>query len=96
MDAQAVRRTDINVVSLKRVNISDHPREEEIIRYFTTPPLDSDPANHCIPIYDVLRSPYQNDIIILVMPYLIGVDGVKFTTLGEVIGCLEQLFEVCI
>ena len=95
MDAQAVGK-DNKIVSLKRVNICDHPREETIIRYFTTHPLGSDPANHCIPIYEVLRPPNQENIIILVMPYLIGVDNVKFTTLGEAVECLQQLFEVCL
>ena len=90
----AVRITDQEIVSLKRIDVSKHPREESIIRYFSTPPLDMDPSNHCIPVYDVLHPPDDHDTILLVMPYLVRVDDVKFATLGEIIEFLRQLFEV--
>ncbi|KAG2363391.1 hypothetical protein BDR07DRAFT_1356392 [Suillus spraguei] len=80
-------------VSLKRIDVSRHPYEIEIGRYFSTPPLSIDPANHCIPIYDVLEVPSDDHTVILVMPLLRDVTNPSFDTVGEVVDCIHQLFE---
>ena len=90
----ATRVSDGRVVSIKRMKKSCHPQEEEIIRYFSSPALATDPSNHSVPVYEVLQSPLVEDIQFLVMPYLIRIYDVKFATMGETIECLRQLFEV--
>ena|SRR6267154_4416015 len=81
-------------VSLKRIDISRHPYEIEIDRYFCTSPLNEDPANHCVPIYDVLDVPTHDHVAILVMPLLRDATDPYFDTVGEVVDCIHQLFEV--
>jgi hypothetical protein len=57
--------------------------------------LTSDPLNHCVPIYDVLRLPDDDDKVILVMPLLRSWCEPEFETVGEGIHFFRQLFEVC-
>jgi len=92
MDAR--RAHDGARVSLKRINVSRHPFEIEIARYFSTSPLDQEPANHCVPIYDVLKVPGDDNLMILVMPLLRDVTEPFFDTVGEVVDCVHQLLEV--
>ncbi|KAI1795563.1 kinase-like domain-containing protein, partial [Ganoderma leucocontextum] len=90
----AVRTSDGRIVVLKQVNKSNCPWEEEINRMFTMSDLlASDPHNHVAPVYDVLQSPLDKDIIILVMPYFMRINGVRFSTVGEGVECMRQLFE---
>jgi hypothetical protein len=74
--------------------VSRHPYEIEIGRYFCSPPLSKDPANHCVPIYDVLKVPTDDNLAILVMPLLRDATDPFFDTVGEVVDCVHQLFEV--
>ena len=90
----AIRISDGRVVSIKRMKKTDHPQEEEILQYFSSSPLATEPSNHSVPVYEVLQSPFMEDIQFLVMPYLIRIYDVKFATIGETIECLRQLFEV--
>jgi hypothetical protein len=83
-------------VSLKSIDVSRHPYEIEIGRHFCSPPLGEDPANHCVPIYDVLEVPTDNNIAILVMPLLRNARDPFFDTVGEVVDCVHQLFEVIV
>ncbi len=92
----ATRTSDGRVVVLKRVNKNIHPSEAEIGRLFSTEPLASDPHNRCVPIYDVLQSPVDDDIVLLAMPYLMRYHEVRFGTIGEAVECFRQLFEVSI
>lgn len=90
-----MRTSDDRIVVLKQVNKSNCPWEEEINRMFSTSdPLASDRHNHVAPVYDVLQSPLDKDSIVLVMPYLMRINGVRFATVGEGIECIRQLFEV--
>lgn len=91
----AIRMSDKRLVSIKRLKKADHPQEEEIIHYFSTGPHAKDPSNHSVPIYEVLQSPHVENIQFLVMPYLIRLHDVKFATVGEMVECIRQLFEVC-
>ncbi|RDX54890.1 hypothetical protein OH76DRAFT_1397195 [Lentinus brumalis] len=89
----AIRVADGRIVSLKQVKKSNNPTEQDIIRFFSEEPLASDPHNHSVPLYEVLQSPIDADVIFLVMPYLMRIYTVKFTTVGEVLECLRQLFQ---
>ncbi|KAG1831342.1 hypothetical protein EV424DRAFT_1470080 [Suillus variegatus] len=80
-------------VSLKSIVVSRHPYEIKIGRFFSTSPLSEDPANHCVPIYDVLKVPTDDDIVIIVMPLLRDASEPHFDSVGEVVDCIHQLFE---
>ncbi|KAG9310555.1 kinase-like domain-containing protein [Chiua virens] len=90
----ATRVLDGRVVTLKRVSRMDQPYEVEIGVYFSSEPLISDPANHCVPIYDVLSlDDDDDDTAILVMPLLRAYTDPNFDTIGEAVECFRQLFE---
>ncbi|KAI9067303.1 kinase-like protein [Trametes sanguinea] len=91
MDARRI--SDGTIVVLKRIRKSIHPHEAEISRMFSEEPLASDPHNHCIPIYEVLQSPLDSDIIFMVMPYLRRYSDPRFATVGEAVECIRQLLE---
>ena len=90
----ATRLSDGAYVVLKIISKSVHPYEVEIGRFFSSDPLRSDPANHCIPIYDVLSVPDDKDKVIIIMPLLREYTSPSFGTIGEVVECFRQLFEV--
>ncbi|KAH7903355.1 hypothetical protein BJ138DRAFT_1168237 [Hygrophoropsis aurantiaca] len=89
----ATRISDGKFVMLKIVRRSRHPFEADIGKFFMSEPLASDPANHCVPIYEALSVPQDDDRILLVMPLLRAYSDPSFDTIGEVIDCLQQLFE---
>ncbi|RPD78669.1 hypothetical protein L226DRAFT_503302 [Lentinus tigrinus ALCF2SS1-7] len=91
MDATRLR--DGRIVSLKQVKKFEHPIEDQIIRFFSEEPIASDLRNHCVPLYDVLQSPRNEDIMFLVMPHLVRIQKYKFSTVGEALECFRQLFE---
>jgi len=90
----ATRVSDGLYVTLKTVKKSKHPYEVEIGQYFMSEQLASDPKNHCVPFFDVLSIPNESDICIIVMPALLPFAKPRFDTIGEVVECLRQLFEV--
>lgn len=90
----ATRISDNKVVTLKRINRADHPYEVDIGLYFSSKTLTSLPANHCIPIHDVLTLDGNENITIMVMPLLRPYTDPPFDTVGEVVECFRQLFEV--
>jgi hypothetical protein len=51
-------------------------------------------ANHCVPVYDVLPVPDEEDRVIIVMPLLQEYLRPPFRTIGEAVECFRQLFEV--
>jgi hypothetical protein len=89
-------REDGSLVMLKRIKISQHPHEVEIGRLFSSEPLSSNLKNCCVPFYDVLRIPDDDDGAILVMPLLYEVEYPPFQTVGEVVEFFRQIFEVTI
>ncbi|KAH7907466.1 hypothetical protein BJ138DRAFT_1129149 [Hygrophoropsis aurantiaca] len=89
----ATRTLDGTYVTLKVIKKSVHPYEAEIGQYFSSEPVASAPANHCIPIYEVLQPPNDDDRLILIMPLLKSYSKPRFDTFGEVIECFRQLFE---
>jgi hypothetical protein len=92
----ATRAADGSFVMLKQVKPSWHPDEVDIGRMFSSEPLASDPRNHCVPIYDVLQVPDDDELILLVMPLLHEHSGdeLPFDTIGEAVEFIRQIFEV--
>ncbi|KAH7889055.1 hypothetical protein F5I97DRAFT_1935427 [Phlebopus sp. FC_14] len=87
------RLSDGTFVTLKLVEQSDHPYEVDIARFLSSEPLVSDPQNHCVPIFDVLTTPEDKNIVIIVMPLLRDYNEPSFDTIGEGVDCFRQLFE---
>jgi len=54
----------------------------------------ADPQNHCVPIYETLRMPDDDDKTILVMPLLRSWYNPRLQTVGEAVDLFGQLFEV--
>ena len=91
----AIRTSDGRIVALKQVPKSRYPHEEDINCFLTmSEPQASDPHNHSVPVYEILQSPLDNNVLLMAMPYLIRIDRVKFATVGEAVECFRQLFEV--
>ena len=90
----ATRLSDDKVVTLKRINKMEHPYEVDIGLYFSSKALASLPVNHCVPIHDVLTLDNDENIMIMVMPLLRPYTNPRFDTIGEVVECFRQLFEV--
>lgn len=82
------------MVTLKQVKRTDYPHEVDIGLYFSSEPLASQPANHCVPIYDALVLDGDQDIALMVMPLLRVYTNPNFDTIGEGVECFRQLFEV--
>jgi len=89
----ATRISDGSMIMLKRTSKALHPHEADIGQFFSTQPLSSDPRNHCIPIYDVLQDPLEEDSQILAMPLLRSYDDPRFQTIGEALEFFRQVFE---
>ncbi|EGN94735.1 hypothetical protein SERLA73DRAFT_125647 [Serpula lacrymans var. lacrymans S7.3] len=83
---------DGTFVTLKLIRKSRHLYKIEIGQLFSTEPLASDPDNHCVPIYDVLHVPDDEDQAVIVMPLLRPFTDPCFDTCGEVVECFRQLF----
>lgn len=90
----ATRLSDGVSVMLKRVDRRQHPDEVEITALLSSPPLSSDPRNHCIPLLDVLEVPDNASMRIMVLPLLRRCADPRFDTVGEVVDCLQQILEV--
>jgi hypothetical protein len=71
-----------------------HPYEIDTATSLCSRQLASDPLNHCVPIYEVLKVPEDDDKVILVMPLLRPWDEPEFKTVGEGVDFFRQLFEV--
>lgn len=91
----ATRISDDTVVTLKKIQTSEHPYEVDIARYFSSKPRASDPANRCVPVYDVLDVPDDPDCKLIVMPLLRKFFDPHFLTVGEAVEFFRQAFEVC-
>jgi hypothetical protein len=92
----ATRLADDKTVSLKMIWKRTHPNEVAIAQYLSSPELASDPKNHCVPIFEVLDVPDYENLQILVMPLLRVYNKPAMRTVGEAVGCFQQLFEVSV
>ena len=90
----AIRNSDGESVTLKRINRNIHPFEVEIATMLSAEPLRSHPSNHCVPILEVLDVPNQEGLQIIVMPLLRAFNDPAFVTVGESVEFFRQLFEV--
>ncbi|GBE80560.1 hypothetical protein SCP_0302750 [Sparassis crispa] len=89
----AVRQSDGAAVVLKKTKKSTHPHEAEIAQFLSSPPLTSDPRNHCVSIYETLQDPTEEDVVLLVMPLLRLYDEPRFETVGEAVEFFWQMIE---
>ncbi|KAF8120722.1 kinase-like domain-containing protein [Boletus edulis] len=89
----ATRTSDGKVVTLKNINRRDHPYEADIALYFSSRALASQPANHCVPVYEVFTLDGESDTMIMIMPLLRPYNNPNFDTIGEAVECFRQLFE---
>ncbi|KAJ7652356.1 kinase-like domain-containing protein, partial [Mycena polygramma] len=87
------RISDGRKVMLKYVSTKDNPDEAKIAQLFASPPHAGNPRNHCVPVFQVLQDPDDNDIHILVMPFFVPFYRPNFDTVGEAIACFRQVFE---
>jgi hypothetical protein len=90
----ATRISDGARVVLKSLTVTSHPEEIDIHRYLTSPERLSDPKNHCTPLYEVVPNPSSSERAFIAMPLLLPYDFVPFSTVGEVLDCVGQVFEV--
>jgi serine/threonine protein kinase len=89
----AVRILDGKFVALKKASKSRNPDEVNTLNLFSSETLGNDPANHCVPVFDVLVVPDDENHIIIVMPLLRRYDTPWFSNIGEAVECIHQLFE---
>jgi hypothetical protein len=90
----ATRVSDGKVVALKKISKKVHPYEAELTQFFSSEPHSSSPKNHCIPLYDELQVPDDDDCIILAIPHCRRYNDPEFETVGEVVEFFRQISEV--
>ncbi|KAJ7658019.1 kinase-like domain-containing protein [Mycena rosella] len=96
----ATRISDGSYVMLKRcdpLKTSDFAGvipEVEMFRTLSSEPLASDPRNRCIRQIEILRPPQANsEEVLIVMPLLYLWKEFPFSTIGEAVDFLTQIFE---
>ena len=89
----ATRLADGETVVLKRVSRPRDPDEKDITAFLSSEPAKSHPRNHSVLLYEAFDVP-NTDISILVLPVLHRFDEPEFGTVGEVLECFRQVFEV--
>ncbi|KAJ7637475.1 kinase-like domain-containing protein [Mycena rosella] len=67
--------------------------EKQIIQKFTSEPLTSDPKNHCVRLLEILTVPDVANTELMVLPLLFDWNYPRFTTIGEAVDFLTQIFE---
>lgn len=88
----ATRISDGTRVMLKSVSrLGD---EIPIARLLSRDSLLQDPANHCVPIFEVIEDPLDRSKEIMVMKYLRPFDDPELRTIGEVVDFVSQTLEV--
>ncbi|THU94241.1 kinase-like protein [Dendrothele bispora CBS 962.96] len=97
----ALRISDGRMVMIKKFRVDDptNPtRELQISRLLHSGDLsDEDSHNHCVPVYDIFQLPEDDHVYFIVMPFLTrwwpNWHEVPFSTTGEAIAFVRQLFE---
>jgi hypothetical protein len=81
---------------LKPVERVSNPDEEAVALLLGSPSsiLSTDPRNHSIPIYEVLPVPGDEGTAILVMELGRDYSNPPWDTVGEMVDCIIQIFEV--
>ncbi|KAJ7261894.1 kinase-like domain-containing protein [Mycena rebaudengoi] len=91
----ATRTADGTQVTIKKIqkSVPEFAIETEIGLYFSRPPQSTNPQNHCIPTYEVLQVPDDDQYELIIMPNLRQYDSPRFDTFGEVVEYFRQVFE---
>ena len=71
------------MVQLKHISRRQRPYEVEIATMFSSDPHKLHPKNHCVPIFEGLADPNDDDSFMLVVPLLRAFDNPRFLTVGE-------------
>lgn len=90
----ATRISDGKFVMLECISKNLHPHEASISALLSSPSLRLDPANHCVPVYDVLHPPGHEDFVIIVLALCRQFDNPRFDTVDEAVEFFRQVFEV--
>ncbi|QRV72162.1 Tyrosine kinase specific for activated [Ceratobasidium sp. AG-Ba] len=93
----ATRLSDNRQVAIKILIPSPHDRngaeEVEILQYFSSDELKSDPANHAVPCLDTFPIPDEPGGTFIVTPLLVEYNHPHFWDLSEIQDFLDQIFE---
>lgn len=84
------------LVTLKRLGSAPvNINEIKLCRLFSSASHNSNPVNHCIPVYEVLEMP-EKGVNFLVMPFLSFWERPPspFEPVGEAVDCIGQMFKV--
>ncbi|EIW54116.1 uncharacterized protein TRAVEDRAFT_74378 [Trametes versicolor FP-101664 SS1] len=84
----ARRKSDGKLVSVKM--FPNNSQESHIALLLSS---INDSQNRCIPVYEVLRDPYQPQTSLMVMPYLRPCNDPDFVTVGDIIEFVGQTLE---
>lgn len=92
----AIRLFDKKPVMMKRVHSKERGlnHEHRISEYVSSPEQLQDADNHCVPLYEILEVPDDDDHVVLVMPLLRRWDNPRFDTIGECLDMFLQIFRV--
>ncbi|KAJ7658012.1 hypothetical protein B0H17DRAFT_1185712 [Mycena rosella] len=81
-------------LALENLALEHRPDFEiQITQKFIAEPLASDPKNHCIRLLEILTVPDVENKELLVLPLLFDWNYPRFTTIGEAVDFLSQIFE---
>jgi hypothetical protein len=73
---------------------SFHPHEAEISMYLSSDEVKADPRHRCMPVYEILQVPDDEDSLVLVLAFLRPFDDPAFDTFGESVDFFSQMFAV--
>lgn len=79
---------------MRRVDLADRSEEMSILSYLAEEPLGHDERNPSIQPIEALDHPTDPTTRILALPLLRKYDDPPFETLGEILDCIWQVFEV--
>lgn len=93
----ALRLSDGVMVMMKKLKASNSQELEMNQRFYSgLLPVD-DLHNHCVPIYEILRLPDDENVYLIVMPFLRPwwptLYNIPFSTVGEGVAFVRQIFE---
>ncbi|KAI0363590.1 kinase-like protein [Pilatotrama ljubarskyi] len=84
----ARRRKDNRLVAIKKFR--NDTQESRIAQYLSS--LE-DPQNRCVPVYQILRDPFDPGLSLMVMPYLRPCNDPQFSTVGDLVEFVNQTLE---
>lgn len=87
----ATRILDGRRVLLKKVTQDE--LEIAVFFKYSHDAITKDPRNHCIPIFDVIEVPNEEDHAIIVTPFLRPFYTPRFETHGELLEFFRQIYE---